>query len=156
TILLARRLPVVVGFLRGYMSVSFAAEARVLWERGERTRCLGHMAGNVGAGVVAAGLGTALVRGLVEAAGRRPARDGRSAAIAAPESEWLVLGKIGSRAMSRDKASSRTGSPRRAVRTPVPVAPDGSLRGCWLRASAAAGSAVATVGRAAVMAADRV
>src|SRR5262249_34664878 len=90
TVLLARWLPhahmrllVVVGFLGGYTTFSsFSAEALGLWDRGERALCLGYVAGSVGAGLVAVVLGTVLGRGLIEAAGRRPAGAERSAGVA--------------------------------------------------------------------------
>lgn len=88
TVLLARWLPhpnmrllVVVGFLGGYTTFSsFAAEALVLWERGEQARGVGYVAGSVGAGLVAVVLGTAAGRGLVESSGRWTAREARAVA----------------------------------------------------------------------------
>ena len=78
------RLLLVVGFLGGYTTFSsFSAETLVLWERGERAQCVGYVVGSVGAGLVAVVLGTALGRGLIEAAERWSATGERAAAVGA-------------------------------------------------------------------------
>jgi fluoride exporter len=75
------RLLLVVGFLGGYTTFSsFSYETLVLWERGERAQCVGYVVGSVSAGLVAVVLGTALGRGLFEAADRLSGTGERSAA----------------------------------------------------------------------------
>jgi CrcB protein len=78
------RLLLVVGFLGGYTTFSsFSAETLVLWERGERAHCVGYVVGSVGAGLVAVVLGTALGRGLFEAADRWSGTGEQSVAVGA-------------------------------------------------------------------------
>lgn len=123
TVLLARWLPhpnmrllVVVGFLGGYTTFSsFAAEALVLWERGERARGLGYVAGSVGAGLAAVVLGTAMGRGLVESTGRWTARDGRAGAVAASgpgaRDETAGVGRASSAGPPADRAGGSEPEP---------------------------------------------
>ena len=122
TVFLARWLPhpqmrllVVVGFLGGYTTFSsFAYEAMVLWERGERAPGLGYVAGSVGAGLAAVVLGTAIGRGLVEWGERRPAGHARAAAVAEPGP-----GSIDEEAVAR-RGSPAPGLPERAGGTESP------------------------------------
>ncbi len=111
TVLLARWLPhpqmrllLVVGFLGGYTTFSsFSWESLVLWERGERAQCVGYVVGSVGAGLVAVVLGTALGRGLFEAADRLSGTGERSAAARAAGT-----------APTKDEPGGRGDSPRSA------------------------------------------
>ncbi len=96
------RLLLVVGFLGGYTTFSsFSWESLVLWERGERAHCVGYVVGSVGAGLVAVVLGTALGRGLIEAAERWSATGERAAAVGAAET-----------ALTKEEPDGRGESPR--------------------------------------------